>query len=241
MSDSDGAPETPHPLPTRRAVVMAGGAVPPAGLASLLAPNRCTVIAADSGWDAARAIGLVPEVVIGDLDSISTEGLAEARSLGATIIVHPPDKDSTDTELAVEHAVSTGADHVTVVLGGDRIDHLLGALHVLADPTRTSIHLDGFVGGDRVTRVVAGRDTTIITAPGRTVSLVPVGGDAAVHSTAGLRWQLCDEVLAAHSSRGVSNVATHDRVVISLRSGTLLVIEPGYFGAGADRGGSGPW
>ena len=215
------------------AIVCAGGSCPPATVAGRLRAERDrnpspVVIAADSGWDCARSIDLVPAVLVGDLDSISASGLDEARRLGVAIHEHPVDKDHTDVEIAVDHAHALGAERITVLLGGDRIDHLFAALHVLADPRRRSVRLDGFVGASRVTRVVPGLETVVRTVVGATVSLLPVGGPARGVTTAGLRWALDGGVLMAHSSRGVSNVTDADTVTVSVSDGTLLVVEPEF-------------
>lgn len=215
------------------AIVCAGGSCPPEPVAEHLRAElerhaSHVVVAADSGWDCARSIGLVPSVLVGDLDSISDFGLEEARRLGVVIHEHPVDKDFTDVEIAVDHAHRLGVRRITVLLGGDRVDHLLAALHVLADPGRSSVHLDGFVGTNRITRVVPGRDGILATTIGATVSLLPVGGPATGVTTGGLRWALDGEVLAAHSSRGVSNVADDVSVTVSLTEGTLLVVEPEF-------------
>lgn len=218
------------------AIVCAGGSCPPPAVvrhvhaevrAERERQRAHVVIAADSGWDCARSIGLTPEVLVGDLDSISESGLAEARRLGVSIHEHPADKDSTDVEIAVDHAHRLGAERITVLLGGDRIDHLLAALHVLADPGRESVRLDGYAGADRITRVLPGHDTVVRTSVGATISLLPVGGPATGVTTRGLRWGLENGVLAAHSSRGVSNVADAETVTVSLTEGTLLLVEPG--------------
>ena len=97
--------------PPQRAIIITGGDVPHRGVLSHVNDDH-VLIAADSGWDGARALALVPHMVIGDLDSISGDGLADARALGVTVVEHPADKDFTDAELALE----TG-DHVAALLG----------------------------------------------------------------------------------------------------------------------------
>ena len=84
-------------------VVIVTGAAPLDARAVAAIPSDAIVIAADGGLDHARAAGLTPAGLIGDLDSVSEKGLAWARQ-HATIQRHPIDKDATDTELAVAFA-----------------------------------------------------------------------------------------------------------------------------------------
>ena len=179
------------------------------------------VIAADSGWEHAVAAGHTPDILVGDMDSISAGHLADARAARTEIIEHPADKDETDTEIALATAVDRGATHVTVVAGGgDRPDHVFAMLHSLASPRHAAVRIDGHLGASRFHVCHAGTPVDIHTQPGDTVSLLPVGGDAVV-SADNLRWPLVRGTLHAHASRGVSNVAT-GRVDIAVHSGTLI-------------------
>jgi thiamine pyrophosphokinase len=101
------------------------------------------VIAADSGLDLARLLGLGVDVVVGDLDSVTPTGLAWARDTGIPIEKASPDKDETDLELAVARATAGGA-HRIVMLGGagGRLDHLLANVAVLCGPLTLGIETE---------------------------------------------------------------------------------------------------
>lgn len=207
------------------ATVFVGGHPPRSDIAEVLPPDT-TVIAADSGWHHAVRAGLAPAILVGDLDSIGESGLAAAQSRACEIVSHPVDKDATDAELAMLVALERGATHIDVVSGsGDRPDHVLSLLHVLASPRFDDIVIGGWLGGSRLIVCRPGNPVSIPATQGDTVSLVPIGGDATV-STAGMRWPLERSVLSAHSSRGVSNVATDDPCLTVL-SGRLLVFVDG--------------
>ena len=94
------------------------------------------VIAADGGALKAELLGLRPDVVIGDLDSLSQGKLAELEATGAEVVRHPMDKDASDTELAVLEAVRRGATEIVIVaaLGGLRFDHALANVLLLGLP-----------------------------------------------------------------------------------------------------------
>lgn len=207
------------------ATVFAGGHPPRGDVADLL-PDDTVVLAADSGWHHAVVAGLVPSVLVGDLDSIGDEGLAAARAAGCEVVDHPVDKDATDVELALLLARDRGATRIDVVSGGgDRPDHVLALLHVLAADDFADTEIGAWLGRSRLVVCRAGRAVSLPAGPGDTVSLVPIGGDATV-SASGLQWALDNAVLRAHSSRGVSNVALSDPCV-TVHSGRLLAFVDG--------------
>ena len=185
------------------------------------------LIAADSGWEHAIASGRIPDILVGDMDSIRPDHLEQARSAHTEVITHPADKDETDTEIALATALARSATHVTVIAGGgDRPDHVFAMLHSLAAPSLAGVKVDGWLGPTRFTVCRAGSPTVLDTTDGDTVSLLPVGGDAVVTGE-GLRWPLKHDTLRAHESRGVSNRASGP-VRIDLHSGTLIAfITPG--------------
>jgi thiamine pyrophosphokinase len=207
------------------AIVVVGGSPPDRRVP--LAPGAL-VVAADSGFDHACALGLAVDVLVGDLDSISPAGLEAARRTGVRCETHPTDKDATDTELALAAAVAAGAGHVTLVTGapGDRLDHSLAVVLALGHPRLERVEVDAWIGATAL-HVVRGASTrTLAMRPGETATLLPIGGDATGITTTGLRYPLRDEALPAASSRGVSNVADHPRPTIGVRAGCLLVIRP---------------
>ncbi len=218
--------ENPEPSPSTTAFVVAGGDRPDVNTIRLL-PTPVFVIAADSGVDHARSLGLSVDAVVGDLDSATPGGLDWARSNGAEIDSHPRDKDQTDLALALAKAAqwaedgcrsSEDAGHeadgsvtkwtVTelVVLGldGGRIDHWLANLLTLAGPLSSSVPITAYLGPCRVTVI---RETRSLWGrPGEVVTILAIGGPAEGVTTEGLVYQLTGDRLDAASSQGVSNV-----------------------------------
>ncbi len=137
-------------------VVIVTGAAPLDARAVAAIPSHAIVIAADGGLDHARAAGLTPAGLIGDLDSVSEEGLAWATQ-HATIQRHPIDKDATDTELAVAFAAGMNPARVVMVAGGgDRLDHTLAAIGALGASVLTSVPLVECWWGGQYLQVVHG-------------------------------------------------------------------------------------
>lgn len=209
-------------------VVLVIGGAPPNALAIRQMTPFQRVVCADSGVDHARALGLTPDLVVGDMDSISDDARSWATARGASFEVAAREKDRTDTELALARIASTNPRMVTVLWGGgDRIDHVLGVIAAAAAPELSRIeHLRLWVGDDLVEVLHGPRSAEFALTLGVTSSLVPLAGPVTGVTTTGLRWDLRDETLVAHRARGVSNVVTGP-VRIDVRSGVLAVVVPG--------------
>lgn len=203
-------------------VVAGGGPVgAPAGL-----PHGTPVVAADGGVDEALAVGLRPDVVVGDLDSVSQTGLAAAERAGARVVRFPHEKDATDLELALDEAVALGAERVVVTgTPGGRLDHLVAGLLLLGSERYAGVLLDALLGPAAI-HVVRG-ERELAGRPGELVSLVALNGPAEGVTTDGLAYPLRRETLAPGSSRGVSNVFAAPVARVALERGVLLAVRPG--------------
>ncbi len=205
------------------AVVVAGsllaGALEPTAVAS-----GDLLIAVDGGADALAAAGLVPSLLIGDLDSISPAALEGLQSRGVEVIRLQTAKDETDTEAALRLAIERGATEITVfnALGGPRLDHLVGNLLLLTAPWLASVRVT-LVDGLHQAFLVKG-DGTLSGRPGDTVSLLPLTESVKDVRTDGLLYPLRGETLVQGATRGVSNEMTGERARVTHGAGALLLI-----------------
>jgi len=221
------------PVPV--AVVFAGSRPVAPALFDRLPPDA-DIVAADSGLGVATALGLHVNHLVGDLDSAEPSAVRAAVASGTTVDRHPAEKDATDLELAFDAAIARGAGRITLVDGGgDRLDHLLGNLLLLASPGLRGIEAEAFCGTARVS-VARGGDPAlpIEGRPGSFVTLLPIGGAARGIVTEGLRYPLHDEELAPGTTRGVSNELVAGWGSVQLAEGTLLVVQPFATGESAD-------
>lgn len=202
-------------------VIFSGGEPLPVSLAGEI-PDDAYLIAADSGLDTALSWGLDVDLVVGDLDSVSAEGLAASH---AAVERHSPDKDATDLDLALTAALRLGPDRVVVLGGqGGRFDHLLGTVLLLTSDRWAGVDLEWVAASARV-RVI--RDgVTLHGTTGDLLTLLAVGGVAGGVTTTGLRWNLDGAVLHPGSTRGVSNVFIGPVATVRLEEGTVLAIQP---------------
>lgn len=208
-----------------KAIVVAGGDAAADDAAQLGGADL--VIAADAGaaWLAAR--GIRPDIVVGDMDSVDPALLERLAAEGVTIERHPPDKDASDAELAVDRAVGAGADEVVVLgaLAGGRLDHELANLLLLADPAWRAKGLRIVRGGTSARALHGGDRLALDLATGDLVTLLPIAGDAIGVRTRGLEYPLDGETLRLGRSRGLSNRVRQAPASVSLERGTLLIIE----------------
>ena len=208
-----------------RVLVVSGGPAPDAALVGPL-PVGAFVIAADSGIEHAAALGLAVDVLVGDLDSASAGAVRAAEAAGVRIERHPADKDATDLELALEHALSLGARRVTVVSGGGgtRLDHHLAELVLLAAARFAPLHIDARIGAARAVAIHPGRPVALTGDSGAMLTLLALGGPASGVTTTGLRWALHAETLESGSARGVSNEIVTGAVAIEVGGGSVLAV-----------------
>lgn len=207
-----------------RAIIVANGQINPDDRYGQLLREDDWVIAADGGALVARQLGLEPQVVIGDLDSLPPGVRAELEAAGCRFVAYSPRKDETDTELAIRYALEQGADEV-VLLGasGDRLDHTLANVFLLGLPELSERKASIVTGNSEVWLLRGGMALEIHGHRGDLVTLLPVGEDALGVDSAGLEWALHSDTLRFGAARGVSNVMTEPVARVALHQGLLLV------------------
>ena len=191
-------------------------------LGGILQPED-VFIAADGGYRYLEQLDVVPECVVGDLDSLSTEQVSSLVKLGITIERHPINKDETDLELALRRGVAEGFKIIRIAGAvGGRFDQSLGNLFLLSK--KDFSHLDLRLE-DGIEEVFLIRDEALILgSPGDTVSLLPLGDAARGVTTHGLEYPLNQETLFPDQSRGISNVMLSNQARVNLQTGILICV-----------------
>lgn len=206
-------------------IVVAGGEPPlPETLAGL--PPDAFVVAADSGVDAAHALGLRVGLAVGDFDSASPGAADRVLAEGGRVDRYPTAKDATDLEIALDAAVARHPDRIVVLGGaGGRFDHWLAVALVLASPRYAGVAIQARWAGTTVTVIWSGASLT--GRPGDLVTLLPVHGRVGGIRTEGLEYPLRDEELPPGTTRGVSNVLLGTTARVTLTDGVLLAVQVG--------------
>ena len=191
----------------------------PAG--EILAPARQAVryvIAADSGFDLAIALGLEPDLLVGDMDSVkrSPQFLAFPRE---KIRSYPEDKDETDTELGLRIFREMGLKRILVAGGGGgRLDHLVGCLSLFYRPYAP---VAWYTRREHI-QVIEG-EMAFAGWQGQTVSLFPLSARVDGMHSEGLKWAL-DGLCWKRGQGGISNLFSAGRGSITVGRGKLLMI-----------------
>lgn len=182
------------------------------------------VVCADGGANKAHSIGIVPQVVVGDLDSISPKVRRDFEERKVTFRTYPPAKDETDLELALLLLKEEGCNQIDLIgaLGG-RIDHELGNIFLLVELARQGV--EGRILDERQILQVLLHSKTLSTKKGALVSLIPMTPEVTNITLDGLEYPLTGETLTMGFARGISNVALEETVAITFEQGILLVVE----------------
>ena len=185
------------------------------------------IVAADGGAMALERWGVVPQVLVGDMDSVGVERANALAKSGVRVIRMPREKDESDLELAVGHAIGAGADEITLLglFGGARLDYTIANALLLADARYRGRVMRAVTGPARLRALHVGETALLTGAVGELVTLLPVGADAEGIRTVGLRYALRGEALRLGRSRGVSNVIAALPASVTLDAGALLIIE----------------
>jgi len=183
------------------------------------------VIAADSGGAALITLGGVPHILVGDMDSIGADVFSEIKERGAEVIEEPPEKDYTDTELAVITALERGADTI-VICGalGDRLDHTLANLSLLVYAEKKGAFARIVTEDQEAYLLTADVVNPIAGEIGDTVSLLALSETATGVTTHDLKYPLHEATLGLLSPLGVSNEIAGPNPYVEFWEGRLLLV-----------------
>ena len=198
-----------------------------------LSEGMSFVVAVDSGGQLCADAGVIPDLLIGDMDSVSAEVRAAFAEQEVEEVVFAGEKDASDLELALQLIGQRGyTDLVATNILGGRIDHELAALGSLVAAGQAGL---------AITVVEEGQTLIFLNNPGvrqqlqmnffsrveqdaaPMISLIPWGGPAVV-SAKGFRWELEQAELSPNSSLGVSNYPVAATPLVELHEGALIIV-----------------
>lgn len=185
------------------------------------------VLAADSGMDFLYRTKILPDIIVGDFDSVDPMVLEFFREQEQIdICVLNPVKDDTDTEFAIREAIRRGATEITIIGGtGTRLDHVLGNISLLGIGLEEGVRMELIDAHNRIRMT----DHPIVLKKkaqyGKYLSLIPYSGEVTGVTLKGVKYLLRDYTMGGFNSLGISNEIVDDEASIELTSGQLLVIE----------------
>lgn len=182
------------------------------------------IICADGGTNHAMTMGVTPQLVVGDLDSIDQKVYQKLYSYGIKFLKFPKEKDEADLELALLEAIKLKPREI-IILGalGNRVDHLMANLMVLILPLKKGIPTKIIDEANEI--YLIDKQLELQGNKGDFISLFPLSADVKGVTTQGLKYPLKDEILYLGPTRGLSNEFIGTEAKINITQGLLLVIK----------------
>ena len=212
----------------KKYVIISGGMIQDAFARELIRDGGYDVIlAADSGMEFLRREQIIPDIIIGDFDSVKPETLAYFQGFPeiAWETLNPV-KDDTDTEFAIRYALEHDAGFITLLgATGTRLDHVLGNISILGIANDAGVPVEMFDANNRITMHKMSFSIPKEKQFGKYVSLIPYGGEVKGLTLTGMKYPLSDAVLGLYNSLGISNEITGDVAEITFTEGTLIAVE----------------
>jgi thiamine pyrophosphokinase len=176
------------------------------------------VIYADAGYKFKDLVGEKEILaVVGDFDSLKTPP-KDQKTINLNV-----EKDFTDGERAIRYAVELGAKNISIYGAyGGNIDHILGNIALLK--IAKELGLNAIIKDDGKNTVLISKESRFKVKKGGTVSIIPYGGDCSFIDSKGLYYPLKDVTLTTKDTRGISNRAESQEIIINIKSGEALII-----------------
>ncbi|ABK60751.1 MULTISPECIES: thiamine diphosphokinase [Clostridium] len=208
-----------------KVVIISGGNSPSYTLIKKELRESEYLIAADSGANTLFKYDVFPDYIIGDLDSIKTVALNYYKNRKVSILQYPPEKDYTDTEIAVNKAIDLGATEI-VLLGctGSRIDHLFGNIGMLLKCLKLGVSC--VIKDDNNTIFLTETSIKIRGSLGKTFSIIPYSEEISDLTIIGAKYPLNNYKMKIGSAIGISNVFEEEEVKVQFNSGKILIVYP---------------
>ena len=207
-----------------RCVIISHGVIQDYKFHNDIIDDRDMVICADAGCIHAYRMGVTPQLIVGDLDSVDPAVEQYFRQLKVPFKIFPKEKDKTDTELAVDIALEQKADEILLMgVLGSRMDHTLANISLLK-----TIALGGARGRivNEYNEIYITREKlTVSGKKGEYLSLMPIDQRVMVRELTGLKFPLHDRELNYGSSLCISNEFTDSQAKVWVEGGWVLVIK----------------
>ncbi len=191
-------------------------------------PMDC-IVAVDAGAKYVRQLGLTPTAIVGDFDTVDHQILKEYRENPEILWdVHKPEKDETDTELAINTAMKLGCDQL-FILGatGGRLDHEWSNLHLLK--LCLDNHIEAYLvdSQNKVYLLDSGRTFQKDRVFGKYISFLPLTEKVTGITLTGFKYPLTEKEISIGVQAGlcVSNEIAAEEASLQFREGILVCVE----------------
>ena len=202
----------------KRAVIFSGGAFEKPDWVTL--PKDAMILCADSGLRHARALGISPDWVLGDFDSSSEQ------PEGESVLRYPPEKDDTDTELAIKRALAMNCSHITLLgATGGRLDHMVGNIHLLFPCLQKGTYAEIVDSQNRLYLIDGEHTFRKGETWGKYISFLPLTEEVKGITLRGFKYPLTDRDISIGTSLCISNELVEEEGTITFSDGVLITVE----------------
>jgi thiamine pyrophosphokinase len=206
-----------------QAIIIAGGALSPVFISSLATRKDIFLIACDRGATYLKEAGIIPQLLVGDLDSIEPTTLADLAQQQITIEQYPIDKEASDLELAIDAAIRRGFEQITISCAlGNRTDYILANTSLLLRQKYRELQLSIQEDAEWIYPLYDGVERVIIDPPHERFSVIVQGEGYVTINEA--TWNLDEEYIVRGSSRLVSNLIKENSVSITVKKTAGLLV-----------------
>ena len=207
-----------------RAAIFLNGSPDSSDLLRRVAGRAELLVAADGGARYALEAGVVPDLVVGDLDSLGEVLTLEVDRLGAALEIHPSRKDKMDGQLAVLAARERGATEADLLCAmGGRLGALIAVPHILLAAERSGLR-STVVADQGWMFVIEAGSRTLRGDPRDSVSIFPLSGSATGVTLEGMEYPLENASLEPGDTLGFHNELIGGEASVSVDEGSLLVV-----------------
>jgi thiamine pyrophosphokinase len=180
-------------------------------------------VAADGGALLLESIGFLPDVIIGDFDSLTKAQYQRYEKMGAKILKYPVEKDETDGELALQYCRERGFNNIIIIgFAGGRLDQQLANIFLLEHAFRNGVN--AFIKEPGLEMGIIDREKVFFQKIGARLSLISLDKKVTGVTITGCKYLLESGSLLRYKTRGISNIIEQEKAVITVEKGLLLYV-----------------
>jgi thiamine pyrophosphokinase len=189
----------------------------------LIGEKDVLFIAADGGALLLESIGFLPDVIIGDFDSLTEGQYQHYEKMGVKIIKYPFEKDETDGELALQYCRGRGLDNIIIIgFAGGRLDQQLANIFLLEYAFKNG--MTAFIKEPGLEIGIIEKEKSFFQKIGAGLSLIPLDEKVSGVTITGCKYLLEAGNLLRYKTRGISNIIEQEKAVVTVEKGLLLYV-----------------